>query len=59
MQAQGVYIVPQNMSKHIGQQNLGLKTSESYIFTELLQFLIFTQAVDVKEALSSMLLRYK
>ncbi|MEW5970078.1 MAG: CapA family protein [Pseudomonadota bacterium] len=55
VQAQDVYVVPQNMSKHIGQQNLGLKTSESYTFTELLQFLIFTQAVDVKEALSSML----
>lgn len=55
VQAQDVYVVPQNMSKHIGQQNLGLKTSESYTFTELLQFLIFTQAVDVKEALSNML----
>ncbi|AQV17536.1 CapA family protein [Acinetobacter pittii] len=55
VQAQDVYIVPQNMSKHIGPQNLGLKTSESYTFTELLQFLIFTQAVDVKEALSKML----
>lgn len=53
--AQDVYVVPQNMSKHIGQQNLGLKASESYTFTELLQFLIFTQAVDVKEALSNML----
>lgn len=55
VQAQDVYVVPQDMSKHIGQQNLGLKASESYTFTELLQFLIFTQAVDVKEALSSML----
>ncbi|MHC0018773.1 CapA family protein [Acinetobacter pittii] len=55
MQAQDVYVVPQDMSEHIGQQNLGLKTSESYTFTELLQFLIFTQAVDVKEALSNML----
>ncbi|MFA2963734.1 CapA family protein [Acinetobacter pittii] len=55
VQAQDVYVVPQNMSKHIGQQNLGLKTSESYTFTELLQFLIFTQAVDVKDALSKML----
>ncbi|MDO7362969.1 MULTISPECIES: CapA family protein [Acinetobacter] len=53
--AQDVYIVPQNMSKHIGQQNLGLKASEKYTFTELFQFLIFTQAVDVKEALSNML----
>lgn len=53
--AQDVYVVPQNMSKHIGQQNLGLKASESYTFTELLQFLILTQAVDVKEALSNML----
>ncbi|MGT2550715.1 CapA family protein [Acinetobacter geminorum] len=55
IQAQDVYVVPQNMNKHIGQQNLGLKASESYTFTELLQFLIFTQAVDVKEALSNML----
>ncbi|MEO4180724.1 CapA family protein [Acinetobacter pittii] len=55
VQAQDVYVVPQNMSKHIGQQNLGLKTSESYTFTELLQFLIFTQAADVKDALSKML----
>lgn len=53
--AQDVYVVPQNMSKHIGQQNLGLKASESYTFTELLQFLIFTQAVDVKEAFIRML----
>ncbi|MDX8156012.1 CapA family protein [Acinetobacter pittii] len=55
VQAQDVYVVPQKMSEQIGQQNLGLKTSESYTFTELLQFLIFTQAVDVKEALSNML----
>lgn len=55
VQAQDVYVVPQDMSKHIGQQNLGLKASESYTFTELLQFLIFTQAADVKEALSKML----
>ncbi|MGK3630232.1 CapA family protein, partial [Acinetobacter sp. A11] len=55
VQAQDVYVVPQNMSKHIGQQNLGLKTPESYTFTELLQFLIFTQAADVKDALSKML----
>ncbi|MFA2944608.1 CapA family protein [Acinetobacter pittii] len=55
LKAQDVYVVPQNMSKHIGPQNLGLKTSESYTFTELLQFLIFTQAADVKDALSKML----
>lgn len=55
VQAQDVYVVPQDMSKHIGQQNLGLKASESYTFTELLQFLIFTQAADVKDALSKML----
>lgn len=55
VQAQDVYVVPQKMSEQIGQQNLGLKTSESYTFTELLQFLIFTQAVDVKEALSNMI----
>ncbi|MCH2069715.1 CapA family protein [Acinetobacter pittii] len=53
--AQDVYVVPQNMNKHIGQQNLGLKASEKYTFTKLFQFLIFTQAVDVKEALSNML----
>ncbi|NUG22096.1 CapA family protein [Acinetobacter lactucae] len=55
VQAQDVYVVPQKLSKQIGQQNLGLKTSESYTFTELLQFLIFTQAADVKDALSKML----
>ena len=55
VQAQDVYIVPQKISEQIGQQNLGLKTSEIYTFTELLQFIIFTQAVDVKEALSNML----
>ncbi|MDO7245519.1 CapA family protein [Acinetobacter pittii] len=55
VQAQDVYVVPQDMSKHIGQQNLGLKASESYTFIELLQFLIFTQAADVKDALSKML----
>lgn len=55
VQAQDVYVVPQNMSEQIGQQNLGLKTSESYTFTELLQFLIFTQAADVKDTLSKML----
>lgn len=55
VQAQDVYVVPQKMSEQIGQQNLGLKTSESYTFTELLQFLIFTQAADVKDALSNML----
>ncbi len=55
VKAQDVYVVPQNMSKHIGQQNLGLKASESYTFTDLLQFLIFTQAADVKDALSNML----
>jgi len=55
VQAQDVYVVPQKMSEQIGQQNLGLKKSESYTFTELLQFLIFTQAADVKDALSKML----
>lgn len=55
VQAQDVYVVPQKMSEQIGQQNLGLKASESYTFTELLQFLIFTQAADVKDALSKML----
>ncbi len=55
VQAQDDYVVPEHLSEQLGQQNLGLKISESYTFTELLQFLIFTQAADVKDALSNML----
>lgn len=55
VQAQDDYVVPEHLSEQLGQQNLGLKKSESYTFTELLQFLIFTQAADVKDALSKML----
>ncbi|MCU4423893.1 CapA family protein [Acinetobacter sp. WU_MDCI_Abxb74] len=55
IQAQDVYVVPDQILEHIGQQTLGLKPSEHYTFTELLQFLIFTQAADVKNALSNML----
>jgi len=55
IQAQEVYVVPEHLSEQVGQQYLGLKPSESYTFTELLQFLIFTQAADVKNALSNML----
>lgn len=54
-QAQDDYVVPEHLSEQLGQQNLGLKHSELYTFTELLQLLIFTQAADVKDALSNML----
>lgn len=55
VQAQDVYVMPEHIFEKVGQQNLGLKPSEHYTFTELLQFLIFTQAADVKAALSNML----
>lgn len=55
VQAQDEYVVPEHLSEQIGQQNLGLKSSEHYTFIELLQMLIFTQAADVKDALSNML----
>lgn len=55
VQAQDDYIVPEHLSEQLGQQNLGLKLSEHYTFIELLQLLIFTQAADVKDALSNML----
>ncbi|NUF32240.1 CapA family protein, partial [Acinetobacter oleivorans] len=55
VQAQDDYVVPEHLSEQLGQQNLGLKHSEHYTFTELLQLLIFTQAADVKDALSDML----
>ncbi|MBE2174034.1 CapA family protein [Acinetobacter oleivorans] len=49
------YVVPEHLSEQLVQQNLGLKSSEHYTFIELLQLLIFTQAADVKDALSNML----
>ncbi|MFV5629615.1 CapA family protein [Acinetobacter oleivorans] len=55
VQAQDDYVVPGHLSEQLGQQNLGLKPSEHYTFTDLLQLLIFTQAVVVKDALSNML----
>ncbi|EKU37702.1 MULTISPECIES: CapA family protein [Acinetobacter] len=55
IQAQDVYVVPEHLSEQVGQQKLGLKPSDHYTFSELLQFLIFTQAADVKDALSNML----
>jgi len=55
VQAQDDYVVPEHLSEQLGQQNLGLKPSEHYTFTDLLQLLIFTQAADVKDALSNML----
>lgn len=55
VQVQDDYVVSENLSEQLGQQNLGLKHSEHYTFTELLQLLIFTQAADVKDALSNML----
>ncbi|HHQ1421879.1 TPA: CapA family protein [Acinetobacter baumannii] len=55
VQADEVYRVPEQKIKKIGEQNLGLEKNESYTFAELLQFLIFTQANDVKDALSNML----
>ncbi|MGN5726481.1 CapA family protein [Acinetobacter calcoaceticus] len=55
VQAQDDYVVPEHLSEQLGQQNLGLKHSELYTFTELLQLLIFTQAADVKDTLSNML----
>lgn len=55
VQAQDDYVVLEHLSEQLGQQNLGLKHSELYTFTELLQLLIFTQAADVKDTLSNML----
>ncbi|MHC3125228.1 CapA family protein [Acinetobacter sp. GN11] len=55
VQAQDDYVVPEHLFEQLGQQNLGLKPSEHYTFIELLQLLIFTQAADVKDALSNML----
>ncbi|MEA1231356.1 CapA family protein [Acinetobacter sp. IRS14] len=55
VKVQDDYVVPEHLSEQLGQQNLGLKPSEHYTFIELLQLLIFTQAADVKDALSNML----
>ncbi|NUF35262.1 CapA family protein [Acinetobacter oleivorans] len=55
VQAQDDYVVPEHLSEQLGQQNLGLKSLEHYTFIKLLQLLIFTQAADVKDALSNML----
>jgi len=55
VQADKVYRVSEQKNKKIGEQYLGLEKNESYTFAQLLQFLIFTQANDVKEALSNML----
>ncbi|KYQ79512.1 metallophosphatase [Acinetobacter lactucae] len=55
VQAQDDYVVPEPLSEQLGQQNLGLKPLENYTFIKLLQLLIFTQAADVKNALSNML----
>jgi hypothetical protein len=56
IQANEVYVVSEHLPQQIGEQNLGLGKNESYTFVELLQFLICTQANDVKNALSHMLL---
>lgn len=55
IKADKTYVVSEQKLKQIGEQNLGLEKNETYTFVELLQFLIFTQANDVKHALSNML----
>ncbi|MDO7229981.1 CapA family protein [Acinetobacter nosocomialis] len=55
IKADKTYVVSEQKLKQIGEQNLGLEKNETYTFVELLQFLIFTQANDVKHALSHML----
>ncbi|MBR7736682.1 CapA family protein [Acinetobacter nosocomialis] len=55
VQADKVYRVSEQKNKKIGEQYLGLEKNESYTFAQLLQFLIFTQANDVKDALSNIL----
>lgn len=55
IKADKTYVVSEQKLKQIGEQNLGLEKNETYTFVELLQFLIFTQANDVKNALSHML----
>lgn len=55
VQADKVYRVSEQKNKKIGEQYLGLEKNESYTFAQLLQFVIFTQANDVKDALSNIL----
>lgn len=55
VQVNDIYQVPEQKNKKIGEQYLGLEKNESYTFTQLLQFVIFTQANDVKDALSNIL----
>lgn len=55
VQADKVYRVSEQKNKKIGEQYLGLEKNESYTFAQLLQFLIFTQANDIKDALSNIL----
>ncbi|EXR32606.1 CapA family protein [Acinetobacter sp. 1179249] len=55
VQADKVYRVSEQKNKKIGEQYLGLEKNESYTFAQILQFVIFTQANDVKDALSNIL----
>lgn len=55
IEANKTYVVSEQKPKQLGEQNLGLEKNESYTFVELLQFLIFTHANDVKHALSNIL----
>ncbi|WP_151818747.1 CapA family protein [Acinetobacter nosocomialis] len=55
VQADKVYRVSEQKNKKIGEQYLCLEKNESYTFAQLLQFIIFTQANDVKDALSNIL----
>ncbi|NUF53890.1 CapA family protein, partial [Acinetobacter seifertii] len=55
IEANKAYVVSEQKPKQLGEQNLGLEKNESYTFVELLQFLIFTHANDVKDALSNIL----
>jgi len=55
IQANQVYVVSEHLPQQVSGSNLGLEKNESYTFVELLQFLVFTQANDVKNALSNML----
>ncbi|PTV58894.1 CapA family protein [Acinetobacter seifertii] len=55
IQANEAYVVSEHVLQQISGPNLGLEKNESYTFVELLQFLVFTQANDVKNALSNML----
>ena len=55
IEANKTHVVSEQKPKQLGEQNLGLEKNESYTFVELLQFLIFTHANDVKDALSNIL----